>query len=121
MNKKAKRKTKLKERGFDTNADLRYMYLKINKSFFGNRLPKDMSVSFEKIKGDLGRTRIDGRTFRPLYIEITDRIRFSAALCYQTLLHEMVHVSVPEHRGHRGWFDKEMLKLVNKGVMNGMW
>jgi hypothetical protein len=38
-----------------------------------------------------------------------------------TVLHEMLHVAHPKRRGHRGWFDKEMNKLVKRGAMNGLW
>jgi hypothetical protein len=104
-----------------TDKDLRYIYAELNRKFFSNKLPKDMPVYFKKLKDDLGATTIHTQTFRPLYMRIEKRINFSKALCYTTILHEMVHVAHPEKRGHRGWFDKEMLKLAKKGAMNGYW
>lgn len=112
------KRTKHRTRGTDWN--LLDFYRRFNKKYFGNRLPKDMPVSFRKIDS-LGNTVIHRQTFRPLYIQITDKIRFSSRLAMATVLHEMLHVAHPEKRGHRGWFDKEMQKLVKRGAMNGLW
>ena len=117
---KPKKKKTDKFRNFGTDWNLREMYRYFNRKYFSNRLPKDMPVSFRKIN-TLGNTIIHPQTFRPLYIQITDRIRFSSRLSMATVLHEMLHVAHPEKRGHRGWFDKEMLKLVKRGAMNGLW
>lgn len=111
---------KRKHRTFGTDWNLREFYRHFNARFFGNKLPKDMPVSFRKID-TLGNTVIHNQTFRPLYIQINARLRFSSRLSMATVLHEMVHVAYPEKRGHRGWFDKEMLKLVKRGAMNGLW
>jgi hypothetical protein len=114
------KKTKPKYRTKGTNWNLREFYRYFNRRYFSNRLPKDMPVEFRKIN-TLGSTAIHKQTFRPLYIQISDRLRFSSRLCMATVLHEMIHVAYPERRGHRGWFDKEMFKLVKRGAMNGLW
>jgi hypothetical protein len=110
----------MRERTRGTNQDLRDYYWYFNKKYFSNKLPKDMSVRFEDIDG-LGLTPFTKDTNRPLYIHISNRIRHSSRLTAQTLLHEMVHVAHPEKRGHKNWFDKEMLKLAKKGAFNGLW
>jgi hypothetical protein len=112
------RQTKYRTRGTDWN--LLQFYQFFNKRYFSNRLPKDMPVAFRKID-TLGNTVIHRQTFRPLYIQVSDKLRFSSRLAMGTVLHEMVHVAHPKKRGHRGWFDKEMLKLVKRGAMNGLW
>lgn len=117
-----KKKTKKKYKSKGNDDDLRALYLKLNKKFFSNRLPKDLPVYFcDKLTDNLGTTAISTQTFRPLYMKITKRIAFSFRLCYSTVLHEMVHVMRPEKRGHRRWFDREMLRLVKRGAMNGQW
>jgi hypothetical protein len=114
------KKRKKRTRSFGTDWNLRDFYRRFNKKYFSNSLPKDMPVSFRNIP-TLGNTVIHKQTFRPLYIQITNRIRFSSRLCMGTVLHEMIHVAHPEKRGHRGWFDKEMLRMVKRGAMNGLW
>ena len=106
-----------------TNWHLEDFYRYFNKKYFGNSLPKDMPVYYKDIDV-LGNTVIMKTTSgqcRPLYIQITKKIRFSARLSQQTVLHEMLHVAYPEKRGHRGWFDKKMLQLMKRGAMNGVW
>jgi hypothetical protein len=107
-----------------TNWHLLDFYTRFNKQYFGNRLPKDMPIYYTDIE-DLGKTTLMQTAIkgvsRPLYIEISKRIRFSSRLSQQTVLHEMIHVAHPNKRGHRGWFDKEMLKLMKRKAMNGLW
>lgn len=111
---------RVKHRTWGTDWNLREFYRIFNKKYFSNRLPKDMPVGFRKID-TLGNTVIHKQTFRPLYIQVNDRLKFSSRLSMGTVLHEMLHVAYPERRGHRKWFDREMLKLVKRGAMNGLW
>jgi len=106
-----------------TNWHLEDFYRFFNRKYFGNQLPKDMPVYYKEIDF-LGNTVIMETawgTFRPLYIQISEKLRFSSRLSQQTVLHEMLHVAYPEKRGHRGWFDKKMLGLMKRGAMNGLW
>lgn len=107
-----------------TNVDLRLAYLAFNKKYFGNQLPKDMPVYFSKhldSQGKLGRTSVHVQTFRPQYVEISSRIRFSGCLVRLTLLHEMCHVENPKPSGHGKWFNGRMKKLAKDGAFDNWW
>lgn len=109
-----------------TNAYLGRVYKEFNKKHFGNRLPKDMIVRF-----DVLRTSDDGcqepcattafMLNRPLYIQINKRLAWQSMLANFSLIHEMVHVALPEVRGHGPKFQKEMLRLAKKGAFKHMW
>jgi hypothetical protein len=103
-----------------TNADLRYMYLDFNRRYFGNRLPKDMPVYFDDIDC-LGHTAVAKQTFRPEYIRISKRLRFSNRMSAMTLFHEMCHVETPKYRGHGPWFRKRMKQLAKAGAFDPFW
>ena len=103
-----------------TNADLRWMYLDFNKKYFSNKLPKDMPVYFADL-WCLGHTVIHKQTFRPQWIKICKRLRFSNKLAAMTLLHEMCHVETPKYRGHGPWFRKRMKQLARDGAFDPFW
>jgi hypothetical protein len=103
-----------------TNQDLQYLYCEFNRKYFSNKLPKDMAVHFEKLPGDrLGVTRY--HYHRPLYIEISISLQRSFSLTAMTLLHEMVHVSLPFTINHGPVFHKRMKKLARQGAFNRWW
>lgn len=103
-----------------TNRDLLDAYACYNRAFFGNKLPKDMPVSFAKIK-PLAHSTFHPQTWRPMYINISKKIRHSGRLVLCTLLHEMVHVAHPTKRGHGPWFEKAMVDLAKRHAFRGIW
>ena len=115
------RKDKLPKRlNRGTNEALRYLYLRFNKRWFHNALPKDMPVSFRKI-GTLGQTIFHSQTNRPLYIQISEKFRFTQSGSALTLLHEMVHVELKHVRGHSKPFHKRMTELAKAGAFKKYW
>jgi hypothetical protein len=115
------KKTK-KYKQYGNDHDLRMLYLHLNKKYFSNKLPKDMPVRFAATPVNLGTTVIHTQTFRPLFIKISKKLRFSRRLSEGTLLHEMVHVKHPERRGCKDVaFEKEMMALARKGAFRGIW
>ena len=115
-----KKPKRYKQYGNDN--DLRMLYLEYNRKYFSNRLPKDMPVRFASTPGDLATTVIHMQTFRPLFIKISEKLRFSRRLSAGTLLREMVHVKHPERRGCKNAaFEKEMMALAKKGAFRGIW
>ena len=101
-----------------TNAEVQAMYHEFNKKWFGNRLPKDMVVIFKRMPGFHGVTH----TYRdrPLWIELDFDLRPSRGQTAMTLLHEMVHVEIPESK-HGPRFHKRMLKLARQGAFKPWW
>jgi len=102
-----------------TNAEVQRMYHHFNKKYFGNRLPKDMIVDFNRAKDYHGRTAF--YKTRPLHIQIGWHLRDSNAHVALTLLHEMVHVELPARFNHGPRFHKRMLKLAKQGAMKPWW
>lgn len=101
-----------------TNAELQCMYHEFNRKWFGNRLPKDMVVEFEKIE-PMGCTHY--RRGRPLYIDINFNYRSNRCIVSMTLLHEMVHVELPYNINHGKQFHKRMIQLARKGAFKPWW
>lgn len=102
-----------------TNKDLQDLYHSFNRKWFGNRLPKDMVVGYSKFDYAIGYTKFYRN--RPLYIEISSKVRWSCSLTAMVLLHEMCHVSLPAKFEHGSKFHQEMLKLAKKGAFRSWW
>ena len=101
-----------------TNAEVQAMYHAFNKRWFGNRLPKDMVVRFEKIPGYMGVSEFYHG--RPVWINLSKSIKYCRRSVAMTLLHEMVHVECPKmYHGTR--FHKRMLKLARQGAFKNWW
>lgn len=100
-----------------TNADLRRYYRFANKRYFNNKLPK-LNLYFSKLR-TTGVTRLLCNT--PMYIEINEDLRTFQAITILTVLHEMLHVEKPSHKGHDWRFDRRMLRLAKMGAMDGLW
>lgn len=122
-----------------TNYMLLSYFKEFNRKYFGNRLDKNAIVKFAHLPGHLGvagskaifrkptrkekqkRPNCVSVITRVPRIRISDELRDSPAVAIMTLLHEMVHVSKPNWRGHGRHFNQEMLKLAKKGAFNGWW
>lgn len=100
-----------------TNKKLKYWYRRYNKKFWKNRLP-EIPVRFANIK-DLGQTHFEGH--EPVYIQIKREMKFSRALSLMTLLHEQVHVFLPDRIIHGPKFEAQMLRLARAGAFKGLW
>lgn len=112
-------KSKGPRRGCDK--DLLYMYRIYNKKYFGNKLPKDMPVYFQKLDHSMGITTVHGQTNRPLTLHIDPKLDLLPRVVYMTLLHEMCHVESPQRHDHGAWFEKRMLRLAKAGAFQGLW
>lgn len=102
-----------------TNIELQALYTMFNKQWFGNRLPKDMVVRYDKSNRWQGNTKYYCE--RPLYILINERLRWSDSQTALTLLHEMVHVELPYRFNHGPQFHKRMMQLARKGAFRLWW
>lgn len=103
-----------------TNALVQGLYREFNRKWFGNRLPKDMVVSYANLD-PIGQGVTHYFKGRPLYIELNHRLRWSESQTALTLLHEMVHVSLPYRFNHGPKFHKEMLRLAKAGAFKAWW
>ena len=101
-----------------TNAVAQHMYHQFNKQWFSNRLPKDMVVYYEDI-WQMGVTCYHRE--RPLYIQLSKKLRWTEASTALVLLHEMVHVSLPYRVNHGREFQKAMMKLAKRGALKPWW
>jgi SprT-like family len=102
-----------------TNLMLGCLYDEFNEKYFGNKLPKDMVVCYNKYMEQMGVTRYFRS--RPLYIELNWKLRWSDSSTAMTLLHECVHVSLPYEVNHGPRFQKEMKRLARIGAMRNWW
>jgi hypothetical protein len=77
-------------------------------------------VRFAKLKKcTLGTTWVrHGKAYK---VEISKRIQTSQCITIMTVLHEMLHVEKPAHKGHDWRFDKRMLRLAKAGAFDGLW
>lgn len=95
---------------------LRRWYNLYNRKYFGNRLPKDIKIGFKNFRAKLIGECTSGES-----IYINTRVRWSKTICKATLLHEMVHLELPDHMGHGVTFQKRMLQLARAGAMKKLW
>lgn len=106
-----------------TNAELRREYNRYNRKYFRGRLPKLM-VHFTKMpKYYLGLSTYVGRPSGGSWaeIEISKVLKCWPKLTRCVLLHEMVHVSLPQQVIHGSKFEKGMRKLAKAGAFTGLW
>lgn len=103
-----------------TNADLRRYYATANRLYFHNKLPKDFPVRFGWLK-ETGLVRVRHSDQVPVDITINEKLRTFQAITIMVVLHEMLHIEKPHHKGH-GWrFDRRMLRLAKAGAFSGLW
>ena len=101
-----------------TNRLLKALYDELNRAWFSNKLPKDMVVYYADI-WQMGVTSYHRE--RPLYIRISKKLRWTESTSALTLLHEMVHVSLPYRINHGPVFQKKMRSFARRGAMDGWW
>ena len=94
-------------------------YRQYNRKYFGNKLPRhtDVLLRWANIPG-MGYQQGD-----EIVINRKDRRRDS--VWRGTLLHEMVHLSLPNASPHNGFhgkdFQKEMLRIARLGAFENIW
>lgn len=108
---------------------LRKMYRDFNRKWFRNRLPKNIEVRFVDLPQPKALSHINfGLThfeaYKPVYIYIWSGLQRNHGETAMTLLHEMVHVSLPytcNSHGPYSRFEKEMVRLAKAGAFNPYW
>lgn len=90
-------------------------YSRYNRKYFGNGLPKvsEVELRWEKIP------EMGYQVGYEIVINRKDRRRES--VWKLTLLHEMVHMYLPDACEHGKKFQKEMLRLARLGAFKGLW
>ena len=110
-----------------TNADLMREFLRLDKKFFGGKLPLPLSLRFCQMEGlghtfryrTVGKRRSKDDSFG---IQISPKIRFSRKLWYSTLVHEMVHLEQRlKYSCYGKRFDDRMKELAAAGIFKGIW
>lgn len=104
-----------------TSNDLLWAYQYYNRKYFGGKLPEG-KVRFKKANNwildysDLGATNLQTGE-----IYIADSLRRWEGIAYGTLLHEMVHLSLPVRVYHGRKFQQEMLRPAKAGAFKEIW
>ena len=102
-----------------TNTDLRYLYWDYNKRYFKGKLP-NCKVRFKKLKDPFLGVTWTQKGKKP-QIFLNPLFKRWPCITHLTLLHEMVHVSLPLRIDHGKRFQAEMLRLAKKGAFKGKW
>ena len=121
-------KTKKPEHRWNDNG-LMEEFLRLDKQYFGGRLPMPLTIAFRNIEG-LGHTfryRKPGqkRSKEDRFgIHISSKLRWSKRMWKMTLCHEMVHLEQRNEyscgpRGKR--FNGRMRQLSFQGAFDGLW
>ena len=95
---------------------LNVFYAKINKEYFSNQLPKDVTITYSDsvlLYNSYGVTDNEFKT-----IKLSRKLKGNLRLAEMTLLHEIVHLKID---GHGLLFQQEMLRLAKEGAMWGVW
>jgi hypothetical protein len=101
-----------------TNADLRRLAQRYNRCYFHNSLPP-IDVRFARIDpGCLGTCLMFSGVAE---IRIAKETRRFPNIAKMTLLHELVHASLPPTVQHGPRFESEMLRLARAGAFRGLW
>lgn len=98
-----------------TNKELQRWYRLYNNKYFSGKLPP-AKVKFAKMEW-MGETYC---VLGEIYINKALK-RWPSGGVRFTLLHEMVHLSLPPIVMHGPRFQKEMLRLAKAGAFEGVW
>jgi predicted SprT family Zn-dependent metalloprotease len=93
---------------------LQRTYRYYNRKYFGNSLPSDTPVAWDKMS-------IYGYITTEDEIYINRAYRQNDAVWRLTLLHEMVHLALSPYRGHGKPFQRMMVSLAKAGAMRHLW
>jgi hypothetical protein len=98
---------------------LQRAYAKYNRIYFGNRLPRHLSVRFERGISEMGYFRHRGP--KPICIRINDCLRGWESARDITLLHEMCHLATADEKADHGprW-KRERRRLYRLSVFEPM-
>jgi hypothetical protein len=96
-----------------TKLEQKYRYY--NRKYFGNELPIDIKLRWAEIFPIMGYQLDD-----EIVLDRRDRRR--ERIWQFTLLHEMVHLSLPDVKSHHGEaFQRAMLRLAKLGAFKDLW
>jgi len=105
------------------NGRLKRMYGRINRAWFGNRLPQNTSLRFRRMEPQ---GLISLFYVGPALIEISEACRRCGWNAVEmTLFHEMVHLELAINyslrEGHGKRFQTRMRQLAAKGAFDKLW
>jgi hypothetical protein len=96
---------------------LKRAYRWYNRRYFGNQLPNppDVNIRWE----DLGNAMMGYQLLDEIVLNRKDRLRTS--VWRFTLLHEMLHLSLPDEPAHGKKFQAGMMRLAKAGAFRKLW
>ena len=97
---------------------LRRWYLKYNRLYFDNALPKNTRIWWEVPTGAYADCVEENGVWR---VRINPSLAGWPQLAKFTLLHELAHIKLSPYLGHGEQFNAEMLVLAQKGAFNDLW
>ena len=107
-----------------TAPKLKKLYDRLNRKYFGGKLPADTKVCWGntlKWQGSIGLCHYS----EPPRIEVAAELKTYVRLTESTVLHEMVHLKLFNTKwrepDHGPLFQKEMLKLARAGAFRRLW
>jgi hypothetical protein len=110
-----------RSRKWVTNGQLRWWYRRLNRAYWGGRLPTPGQILFRrKMRGEghtvflnLGREQIVAE------VALSHRMQRIPSLCGIALLHEMAHVAKPR-AGEGPEHKREIARLFRAGAYHGL-
>lgn len=105
-----------------SNPQLKRLYLRLNKAWFGNRLPADtICVWSRALNHEPLQAELDDEA-EPLIIRHNPVLRrFENLIIYNTL-HELAHIAtLSEKTPHGPRWQREMLRLAKAGAFASVW
>ena len=95
---------------------LKRTYRSYNRRYFNNRLPNppEVKIAWGDIEPLLGYQLSDE-------IVLSKKTHRQDSVWKMTLLHEMVHLSLPDEPEHGKVFQKGMLRLAKLGAFKNLW
>lgn len=92
-------------------------YRAYNRRYFGNLLPNppDVTIRWEELGNQLMGYQLEDE------IVINRKDRHRESLWRLTLLHEMLHLALPDEKAHGKRFQDGMLRLAKMGAFRNLW
>jgi hypothetical protein len=100
-----------------TIIELQGAYREYNKKYFKGKLPK-VIIKYKKLNDNVaGRTFFGyGEDWPAQEIHLSKRLSYYEKCTVQTLLHEMIHISIGGKYKHGSRFKKELKRLIKAGA-----
>jgi hypothetical protein len=98
-------------------------YRRYNKKYFDSKLPAEVPIHFVDMSatdycGLTTQLMEPGLSLQSIYLD--NKLKDHQNLLLMTLLHEMVHVKLPQAE-HGKDFEDEMIRLAFRGAFKGIW